>query len=572
MTDLKDEFIRTSRQAFHSVRGPTLSEVRAAITDDGTLDRVQRRDLLSALSRIERHTRQQLSDIPATAAAVREICAATNAVRMSISEKSFRNIRSAASMAVRRYGGAPAPITTRIPLTGEWQDLLAMIPFKTMRFSLNRLAAFCSHMGIAPGTVDQTTLTGFYEALDAEVIVKNPKKLAKHTAICWNRCSREIEGWPQSRLEGLFKRTPYTFPLAAFPKSFQDDVANWRKRMEAPDLLDLDAPARPLRPDTIKVRIVVIRRFASALVHRREMSIEEITSLGSLMDPARFKSALRFFLDRLGGEPTESLQSLANAMRHIANHWCKVDEETLKQLAKLCKRLEPAEQPHLSQKKRARLQQFEDPENVRRLLCFPENQVAKAKREKNPMKGARRVERALIVAILIHCALRQRTLRMLEVSDFRWDRTSAGIRCHLLIAPEKVKNRRELEFALPAETVEILRLYLETYRPMLPGSDGPYLIPGMNGGMRSQTAMTEAIVPVLRKETGLEINPHLIRDIVAKIAIERDPAAYGAVTHLLGHKSEAVTRQHYLGSETKAAAQFLDGILTKARHGEHTHE
>ena len=103
---------------------------------------------------------------------------------------------------------------------------------------------------------------------------------------------------------------------------------------------------------------------------------------------------------------------------------------------------------------------------------------------------------------------------------------------------------------------------------MLPGCDGPYLIPGIKGGMRSKSAMREAIVPALEKEAGLEINPHLVRDIVGKITVERSPAAYGAVTTMLGHGSEAMTRAHYLGSETKAAGRFLDNILQKAKHGD----
>ncbi len=366
----------------------------------------------------------------------------------------------------------------------------------------------------------------------------------------------------------MFKKIPYSFPLEEFPQSFQDEVAAWRKRVEDPDVLDLDAPARPLRPETVMAHIMGIHRFASALVHRGDLKIGDIVSLRTLMEPERFKSALRFFMERLGGKPTASLHNLANTMRHIARHWCKLEDGILKELATLCARLEPEQRDHLSPKKRARLQQFDHPENVKRFLFFPEDQVAKAKADKNPKKASKRVERALIVALLINCGLRQRTLRMLELDDFRWFHTTTGRRCHLLIAPEKVKNRRELEFEIPEDTVEILRLYLDTCRPLLPGREGPYLFPGVDGGMRSKSAIREAIVPALRKETGLVVNPHLVRDIVAKIAVERSPAAYGAVTTLLGHRSEAMTRAHYLGSETKAAGRFLDGILRKAMNGE----
>ena len=114
------------------------------------------------------------------------------------------------------------------------------------------------------------------------------------------------------------------------------------------------------------------------------------------------------------------------------------------------------------------------------------------------------------------------------------------------------------------ETADILGLYLDKHRPLLPGSDSPYLIPGQNGGIRSKSCIEEVISSAFLKETGLIINPHLIRDIVGKIVVERDPAAYGALTTVLGHSTDATTRAHYLGSETKAAGRYLDGIIRKA--------
>ena len=194
--------------------------------------------------------------------------------------------------------------------------------------------------------------------------------------------------------------------------------------------------------------------------------------------------------------------------------------------------------------------------------------MEKAKTINNPMRAAKCVERALMVALLINCCLRQQTLRLLELSDFRQARTGDGNRCVLLIPPEKVKNRRQLEFELTDETASILDIFLRDYRPLLPGSEGPYLIPGATGGVRSKSSVEEAISSALLKEIGLTVNPHLIRDIIAKTLVERDPSAYGAVTTLLGHASDITTRAHYLGSETKAAGRYLDGIISKVRSGE----
>lgn len=572
MTDHDSDFIKKSRTVFLIDRGPTLEDVRDALHADANVDPVRKRDMLSALSRIEAHAGRALGAIPATATAVRELFQDLSPARMGVSDKRYRNIRSSMVAAVREYGGAPKPITTRIPLSADWKVLRDGIPVPHVRQGLNWLGAFCSHMGIAPSEVSQSTLEGLYAALESEEMVKHPRKVLKGVITNWNRCAREVAGWPRVRLETLNKTKPYTFPLESFPESFRQEVGDWVERVSNPDPLDLDAPVRPLRGDTVDARIHGIRRFASALVHRGDLLPDEITSIALLLEPERFKSACRFLIERVGGEPTESVQNLANAMRHIGKHWCKLDETTLNVLDALCKRLEPEQKTGLSDKKLARLRQFEDPRNVYKLLSFPANQIAKARTLKNPMRASKCTERALMVAILIQCCLRQKTLRMLELSDFHRVKTGSGERWLLFIPAHKVKNRRPLEFELTDETAAILDLYLETYRPVLPGCEGTYLIPGPNRGMRSKTSVQDAISSALLRETGLAINPHLIRDIIAKIIVERDPAAYGAVTTLLGHATDATTRGHYLGSETKAAGRYLDGVLRKIRSGDDDEE
>ena len=565
MTEHDDNFIKNSRNAFLADRGPTLADVRGAILADATLDTVTRRDLVSALTRIEIHTERPLSLIPATASAVRELFAKINPVQMRVSAKSYRNIRSNAGRAVRLHGGVPKRITRRVPIAESWTALLSKIEVVHIRHSLHRLAAFCSQMQISPASVTQETLIGFYEALMAEEMIKDPRRLAKSTANAWCRCGRKVKGWPAVRLEALFKTTPYTFLLNAFPESFQSEVAAWTERVTNPDPFDIDAPARALRPATVAARVLGIRRFASALIHRGDLTAGDVTSISVLLDPELFKSACRFLIERVGGRPTASVHDLANAMRYLGQHWCKLDDDPLATLEGICKRLDPGKSTGLSETKRQRLAQFDDPRNVRIFLSFPANQMTRAKSIGNPLRAAKCVERAMMVSILTNCCLRQQTLRMLELSDFRRVTTGDGEKLVLLIPAEKVKNNRQLEFELTEETASILDSYLKEHRPLLPGSDNTYLLPGETGGMRSKSSVQESISSVFLKETGLTINPHLIRDIVAKILVERDPAAYGAVTTLLGHASDSTTRAHYLGSETKAAGKYLDGIMRKAR-------
>ena len=77
--------------------------------------------------------------------------------------------------------------------------------------------------------------------------------------------------------------------------------------------------------------------------------------------------------------------------------------------------------------------------------------------------------------------------------------------------------------------------------------------------------MSKAICEALRDRAGLEMNVHLFRHAIAKIAVERDPGAYFSVSRVLGHTSLDTTMAHYLGTESKAAGRHLDRLLTDTR-------
>ena len=99
-------------------------------------------------------------------------------------------------------------------------------------------------------------------------------------------------------------------------------------------------------------------------------------------------------------------------------------------------------------------------------------------------------------------------------------------------------------------------------------SDDNFLVPGITGGIRARSQFGEGLSHAFHKDTGLELNPHLIRHAIAKIVIERDPGAYLAISRVLGHASLNTTLGHYLGTETRSAARHIDRLLTDAK-GEH---
>ena len=221
-------------------------------------------------------------------------------------------------------------------------------PWYTTVMPCCELATFCCVMAIEPTAVDQTTITGLYAALEAEELVKQPKAILKNTINAWNRCRRVVPGWPSVALRSPFKRAPETLPLSAFPTNFQADVASWRAAVTDTDELREDSTGNSIGVETLASRLFQIRQFASALVDRGDLALEEVTSLATLFTPERFKSALRWFLQRSAGQKTRHLYFFARAMTRIARHYCKFSVEHVSHLEKIAKKLDPHEPRQMS--------------------------------------------------------------------------------------------------------------------------------------------------------------------------------------------------------------------------------
>ena len=553
------DFLARSRLAFLDGHQLTIADLRRRIEDDQSVSPNQRRDLVSAIKRTAALFGRTPESISAHPATIRRLFEAKTAGELGLTPKTYANIRAALGQAIRLYGPAVPQLTKRLPMAPVWQELLRKIPRDYQRQGLYRLATYSSAMGITPTDVRSETLRGLYEALEAEELVKKPRNILKLTISSWNRAVRETAGWPQIRLSTPFAREPWTLPLSAFPVGFQSEVTGWARRMRHPDPFAPDAPPRPLREATVDHRILQFRQFASSLVHDDQVRISDVTSISVLLVPERFKQGLRSFIQRAGGKPTPNIRNLANALRFIAKHHCKFDPDTLKELEEACRKLGRGSPGQMTPKNRERLRQFDDELNIDRLLSIADAEMARAGREKNPLRAAKRCERALAWGLLASYAPRLRTLRTLKVSDIIFMR---GRPKFLSIRADETKNDNPLEFELTDQVAGLAHAFLTTYRPRLPGAEGPYLFPGMKGGPRSKNAMYESICKTA-KDAGLVMNPHLFRHALGKIAIERNPDAIFTVSRVLGHKSINTTLSHYLGTESKAAGKHLDSILNK---------
>lgn len=558
--------LQANRNPFVGPETPTFADLIALIEKDEELIAQKRRDVLSALRTLARLIEKEPSEIPANARWLRRRLERLHPKQADISKKRFSNIKSDLAFAMRHAGLIDMNASHLAPFMPEWKALWGRITMDRMRWNLSRFFHYCSAMQISPTAVNDRIVSDFHKALIEESLVKNPDQIHCSTVKLWNEAADTVPGWPETRLTiPASRRQPWTLPLETFPHSFQRDVEAWLSHLRGDDPFAEGAVPRPLRPATLKHRRFQIRMFASALV-RRGHRIEEITSLAYIVDLERFKDGLRYKLERSDGRSTEAIYGLAMAIKAIAQHHVRVEEDHLEKLKRICQRIKVPKHG-LTEKNRSRLRQFDDPRNVGELYNLPNKLVALAKdRRGRDRPAAVLVQQAVALELLIMCPIRIGNLAPLSLEKhLAWSRLGRQGKLQLSIPPEEVKNSEPLEFELPEESALLIKLYLEEYRPLLCENPGEWLFPGRAGGPKHAGGFGQQIKCTIRRHTGLEVNAHLLRHIGAKVYLDHNPGAYEVVRRVLGHRSMDTTTAFYTGFESKAAARHFDEVILKSR-------
>ncbi len=554
----------TERNPFIDPNAPTFSDVIARITADTNLTSARRRDVASSIRCLMRLLDLDPAATLANLGVLRPRLERFHPAQAGISAKRFANIKSDVKFALRHLGLITSTVRRVKQLSPAWQELWTKIEDDHTRWKLSRLFRFCSDLEIEPYDVDDTTIERLHRALVEEDFVTDPEATVRQTIYAWNRAAKESNVWPPRALSKRpNRREGWTLALDEFPPSFRDDLDRWIARLRGDDPLAEDAAPMRLRPSTVKHRAFQIRMFASALV-RRNVPVERIVSLEFLVEVENFKEALRFMLARNDDQPTEAIYGCAMAIKAIAAHHVKVPDEHLDELKAICSRIKVKKQG-LRPKNRRRLQQFDDPVNVSKILLLPSNLEKLARRGKG-RKAAILMQMAVAVELLTMCPIRLSNLAALELGESLFWTRPARKGCLLLSIPEHdVKNEVQIEFELPAESAELIARYLDEYQPRLCDEPSPWIFPGRDGGPKRPSSLGPQLKRTIYKHTGLVVHAHLMRHLGAKLFLDQEPGLYEVVRRVLGHRSIDTTTASYTGFETKAAALYFDEVIEQRR-------
>ena len=540
----------------------TLADVLDRLATVDALPRQRRDDLLSGVRKVARVLGDVPANIPADPEALRRRLKLLTPAAAGMRPSRLRNVRALLTAALDLTGTKMMRGRRRAALAPVWQGLLKSVGDPYERHKLSRFFSFVSAKGIDPDEVNDQTVSEFAESLERNSLLERRIRIARDSCRIWNKCAQTIAGWPNTQLTVPDRRRVYALHPAAYPPSFGDDVSAYLSHLAHGDLFGGTGrgAASPATLRDVRLRLF---QMAAALVHSGQPP-DAIRSLADLVGPEALKTVLTFFWSRNGNRKTGQIHNVALAAIKIAKWWVKAPQEQMEALRNIRRQVDP-KSSGMTERNRARLRQFDDPENLRRLIRLPDEILRSLPRSRPPsFTEAIRVQSALAIGILLVAPMRVKNLAALHARHFT--QTSPGGARHIVIPADEVKNRKDLAFEVPKGLRDILDVYLTRCRLMLVENANGFLFPARKGGGKAPKHLAEQIQRTIAKETGVDLNAHAFRHLAAKLFLQEHPGEYETTRLILGHKDLNTTVRAYCGLEQADALRRLDALIDRHRH------
>ena len=154
--------------------------------------------------------------------------------------------------------------------------------------------------------------------------------------------------------------------------------------------------------------------------------------------------------------------------------------------------------------------------------------------------------------------MRRRNLASLALGE---NLQRAGESWTVILKVCETKNRRVLEYALPAMLGPALERYLERFRPVLFGSATHQgLWASAKGVPLTGDAIYHAVCRRTKEAFGQPVNLHLFRDGAATFWALKDPTRVAAVSGLLGHEPRMTERHYNQANGIRAGRKLADAL------------
>jgi integrase len=542
-----------------------LAEVLERILSMEGLQRQRRDDLMSGIRQVARLIGGLPVDIPANPEGLRHRLKLITPASAGMTKQRWGNVRALLAAALDLTGAKIVSQRRRVELTPSWSSLWNRVANKYARWRLSRFFVFASAEAIEPDQVSDRIVADFAETLKRNSLLEHHWRIVRDLCREWNKCEGSIEGWPTTRLTAPDRRRQYALPQSAYPASFAAEVAAYLAHQAAGDLFGGTGrgPASPTTLRDIRLRLF---QMAAALV-KSGRHPRTIGSLADLVQPEALKTELSFFWSRNGGRKTSQLHGFALTAIKIAKWWVKAPPQEIAALQAIRRAVDP-KATGMTPRNRARLRQFDDPENIRRLIDLPQA-IVRALPRQGALTYAQaiRVQSALAIAILTIAPMRIKNLASLRLGRHVVHTRPGGVR-HIVIPAEEVKNRAPLAFEVSNAVGAMMDIYLARCWLLLSGGPEGILFPARKGGAKAPGALADQIKRTLRQETGIDLNAHAFRHLAGFLFLRQFPGEYETLRLLLGHKDISTTIQFYCGLEQADALRRYDALINRYRNRE----
>ena len=321
----------------------------------------------------------------------------------------------------------------------------------------------------------------------------------------------------------------------------------------ARELFDDAGPGAHLSPRVRFARETTYAYWLGHLARTEPGALRE--NIAGRVTPARIQTFAEFMARTNGGVSIAMrLHELRLMLALLA------PEADWRWLLQICKQIQAQSSP------RAKAPRLQDAAQV---YALGKHLMDDADREANRagkvgLKTALKYRDGLMIAALISAPLRRANFAGVELGR---EVQRIGQCYWFVLASEKVKNNRDLDYPLSRTLSEQLERYLSTYRPVITSAarhDG--LWASAKGARMTPDGMYQAITKRTMAVFGCPMNPHLFRDSAVTFLAESAPEQARMATELLGNFNERVMRKHYMQAGAVKAARQMAKIISRIRH------
>ena len=265
-------------------------------------------------------------------------------------------------------------------------------------------------------------------------------------------------------------------------------------------------------------------------------------------------------------EPLPIVTAVAHAVLSLAK-FVKPDAETFTAIKTIASRTR-VKREGMTAKNKARLNQLADPRAKSLLLNLPAVVFARyAGVTKPTFKQAREVQDAAVLAVLLELPLRIKNIAYLDLERHFQRPVGDGPGKWLVSIPgHEVKNGEDVNGEFTEETSAMLDRYVSVFRPVLAAQPSSVLFVSRTGKAKRGTTWSTQFCNFIRRETGLALNPHIMRHFAANNWLDAHPDDAETARQFLTHRLIDTTRKFYVdGSNQRRAFRMYHGVLDSMR-------